>query len=64
MDVVTLGAALNGAKAQTEDYVSGHFKEGANILITDNADGTQTISASGEVSSELPTSGTSSALVR
>ena len=28
MDVVTLGAALNGAKSQTEDYVSGHFKEG------------------------------------
>lgn len=52
MDVVTLGAALNGAKAQTEDYVSGHFVEGVNILITDNADGTQTISASGEVSSE------------
>ena len=52
MDVVTLGAALNGAKSQTEDYVSGHFKEGANILITDNQDGTQTISASGEISSE------------
>ena len=52
MDVVTLGAALNGAKAQTESYVESHFTAGANITITDNADGTQTIAASGEVSSE------------
>ena len=52
MDLVTLGAALNGAKSQTEDYVSGHFTAGANITITDNTDGTQTIAASGEVSSE------------
>ena len=48
MDIVTLGAA----KAQTEKYVSTHFVNGANITITDNADGTQTIAASGEVSSE------------
>ena len=52
MDVVTLGAALNGAKSQTEDYVQSHFTAGANITITDNTDGTQTIAASGEVSSE------------
>lgn len=52
MDMVTLGAALNGAKAQTEDYVSSHFKGGANINIENNPDGTQTINASGEVSSE------------
>ena len=43
MDIVTLGAALNGAKTQTEDIVNSHFVEGANILIENNADGTQTI---------------------
>ena len=32
--------------------VSKHFKAGANIIITDNADGTQTISASGDISAE------------
>lgn len=52
MDLVTLGAALNGAKAQTESYVENHFTAGANITITDNSDGTQTIAASGEISSE------------
>lgn len=51
MDIVTLGAALNGAKKQMEDYVASHFKGGANIEIVDNPDGTQTIHASGEVSS-------------
>lgn len=51
MDLVTLGASLNGAKKQTEDYVASHFKGGANIEIVDNPDGTQTIHASGEVSS-------------
>lgn len=48
MDIVTLGAALNGSA----EYVSSHFVEGSNIQIVDNPDGTQTISASGEVSSE------------
>lgn len=52
MDIVTLGAALNGAKKQTENYVGSHFKGGSNIQITNNPDGTQTISASGEVSAE------------
>ena len=52
MDIVTLGAALNGAKEQTKDYVSNHFKGGSNIQIVDNQDGTQTINASGEISSE------------
>lgn len=52
MDLITLGAALKGAKTQTESYVDSHFKAGSNITITDNADGTQTIAASGEVSSE------------
>lgn len=52
MDVVTLGAALKGAAAQTESYVNGHFVEGTNIVITNNLDGTQTIAASGEVSAE------------
>lgn len=51
MDLVTLGASLNGAKKQTENYVASHFKGGANIEIVDNPDGTQTIHASGEVSS-------------
>ena len=48
MDIVTLGAALNGSA----EYVNSHFKEGSNIQIVDNPDGTQTINASGEVSSE------------
>ena len=48
MDIVTLGAALNGSA----EYVKSHFKGGANIQIVDNSDGTQTINASGEVSSE------------
>ena len=48
MDVVTLGAALNGSA----EYVNSHFKGGSNIQIVDNPDGTQTINASGEVSSE------------
>ena len=48
MDIVTLGAALNGSA----EYVKSHFKDGANIQIVDNSDGTQTINASGEVSSE------------
>lgn len=48
MDIVTLGAALNGSA----EYVKSHFKGGANISIVDNLDGTQTINASGEVSSE------------
>lgn len=48
MDIVTLGAA----KAQTESYVGSHFVAGSNITITENANGTQTIAASGEVSSE------------
>lgn len=52
MDIVTLGAALNGAKKQTENYVGSHFKGGSNIQITNNPDGTQTINASGEVSAE------------
>ncbi len=52
MDMATLGAALKRAKTQTEDYVSNHFKNGTNINIVDNPDGTQTINASGEVSSE------------
>lgn len=48
MDIVTLGAALNGSA----EYVKSHFKGGANIQIVDNSDGTQTINASGEISSE------------
>lgn len=48
MDIVTLGAALNGSA----EYVNSHFKGGSNIQIVDNPDGTQTINASGEVSSE------------
>jgi hypothetical protein len=52
MDIVTLGAALNGAKKQTENYVGSHFKSGSNIQITNNPDGTQTINVSGEVSAE------------
>ena len=48
MDLITLGAALKGAKTQLDS----HFQAGSNILITDNPDGTQTIAASGEVSSE------------
>ena len=48
MDIVTLGAALNGSA----EYVNSHFKSGSNIQIVDNPDGTQTINASGEVSSE------------
>lgn len=48
MDIVTLGAALNGSA----EYVKSHFKGGANIQIVNNSDGTQTINASGEVSSE------------
>ena len=43
MDIVTLGAALNGAKTQTESIVNSHFVEGTNITIVDNVDGTQTI---------------------
>ena len=50
MDIVTLGAALNGAKTQTEDIVNSHFVEGANITIVDNVDGTQTINATGTIS--------------
>lgn len=46
MDIVTLGAALNGSA----EYVNSHFKGGSNIQIVDNPDGTQTINASGEVS--------------
>lgn len=48
MDIVTLGAALNGSA----EYVNSHFKSGSNIQIVDNPDGTQTINASGEVSAE------------
>ena len=48
MDIVTLGAALNGSA----EYVNSHFKGGSNIQIVDNPDGTQTINASGEISSE------------
>ena len=48
MDIVTLGAALNGSA----EYVNSHFKGGSNIQIVDNPDGTQTINASGEVSAE------------
>lgn len=48
MDIVTLGAALNGSA----EYVNSHFKGGSNIQIVNNPDGTQTINASGEVSSE------------
>ena len=48
MDIVTLGAALNGSA----EYVNSHFKGGSNVQIVDNPDGTQTINASGEVSSE------------
>ena len=48
MDIVTLGAALNGSA----EYVNSHFKGGSNIQIVDNPDGTQTINASGEVSFE------------
>ena len=48
MDIVTLGAALNGSA----EYVNSHFRGGSNIQIVDNPDGTQTINASGEVSSE------------
>ena len=48
MDIVTLGAALNGSA----EYVNSHFVGGSNIQIVDNPDGTQTINASGEVSSE------------
>lgn len=44
MDIVTLGAAQN--------YTNGHFKAGSNITFTENADGTVTMAASGEVSSE------------
>lgn len=39
MDIVTLGAALNGSA----EYVKSHFKGGSNIQIVDNPDGTQTI---------------------
>ena len=52
MDLVTLGAALNGSAEQTKSYVEGHFVAGTNIQIDANSDGTQTISATGEVSSE------------
>lgn len=48
MDIVTLGAALNGSA----EYVNSHFRGGSNIQIVDNPDGTQTINASGEVSAE------------
>lgn len=48
MDIVTLGAALNGSA----EYINSHFKGGSNIQIVDNPDGTQTINASGEVSAE------------
>lgn len=48
MDIVTLGAALNGSA----EYVNSHFKGGSNIQIVNNPDGTQTINASGEVSAE------------
>lgn len=48
MDIVTLGAALNGSA----EHLKSHFKNGANIQIVDNPDGTQTINASGEISSE------------
>lgn len=48
MDIVTLGAALNGSK----EYMNSHFRGGANIEIVNNPDGTQTINASGEVSAE------------
>jgi hypothetical protein len=48
MDIVTLGAALNGSA----EYVNSHFKGGSNIQIVGNPDGTQTINASGEVSAE------------
>lgn len=44
MDIVTLGAAQN--------YTNNHFKAGSNITFTENADGTVTMAASGEVSSE------------
>lgn len=52
MDIVTLGAALNGSAEQTKSYVEGHFVAGTNIQIDTNSDGTQTISATGDVSSE------------
>lgn len=52
MDIVTLGAALKGATEQTKSYVNGHFIEGTNIKIDTNPDGTQTISATGDISAE------------
>lgn len=52
MDVVTLGAVLENAAKQTKSYVNGHFVEGTNIKIDTNPDGTQTISATGDVSAE------------
>lgn len=46
MDVTIIGII----KKYVSSYVLSHFVQGTNISITENPDGTQTISASGEVS--------------
>lgn len=44
--------AIGESDAKAEELVNNHFVAGTNIVISDNPDGTQTISASGEVSAE------------
>lgn len=50
MDIIAIAVALKKAISQTKDIITSHFVAGTNIEITDNPDGTQTINASGEVS--------------
>lgn len=53
MDILLAKSMAAGeSSAKAEEIVNNHFVAGTNIVISDNPDGTQTISASGEVSSE------------